>query len=137
MYLARAFLAWLAIILAESVHSALRELFLAPLVGDFRARRIAVFVGSGLILLLACFFIRWIAAPTAKALFLVGSLWTLLTLFFELALGFLILGLSRERVFEDYDISRGGLMAFGVLFMIFAPYLAARLRGCLGRSPVA
>ena len=42
----RAFLVWLLIIAIESVHGTLRVLFLQPLVGDFRARQIAVFTGS-------------------------------------------------------------------------------------------
>jgi hypothetical protein len=41
MYLWRAFLVWLVIIFAESVHGALRQILLAPLIGDFPARRIA------------------------------------------------------------------------------------------------
>ena len=41
----------------------------------------------------------------------------------------LLAGLSRERVFENYDIARGGLMPIGLLFMAAAPYLAARFRG--------
>jgi len=35
---------------------------------------------------------------------------------------------------EDYDISRGGLMGFGLLFMIFAPWLAAKLRSELQKG---
>ena len=129
MYLVRALAVWLLIVFAESVHGTIRQILLAPLVGDFTARRIGVFVGMLLIFLIACFFTRWIAAPSAKSLFLVGVLWAILTLFFEFALGFLILGLSRERMFEDYDLSRGGLMGFGIVFMTFAPLIGAKARG--------
>ncbi|HEX8268223.1 MAG TPA: hypothetical protein VF596_22685 [Pyrinomonadaceae bacterium] len=114
---------------AESIHGTLRQIYLAPLVGDFPARRIAFFVGMLLIFLIACLFIRWIAAENLKSLFAVGFMWAVLTLLFEFGLGFFVLGYSRERMFEDYDVSRGGLMAFGIIFMIFAPYLAAKLRG--------
>lgn len=129
MYFWRAFLVWLMIICVESVHGALRQAFLAPLIGDFPARRISLFTGMLLIFLIACIFIRWIRAENAKHLFAVGFLWAGLTLVFEFALGFLVLGYSRERVFEDYDLLRGGLMGFGIIFMFFVPYLAARLRG--------
>jgi hypothetical protein len=128
MYIARAFLVWLIIIVAESVHGALRQAFLAPLVGDFPARRIAFFVGMLLIFLIAYLFVRWIRAENAKQLFAVGGMWAVLTLLFEFGLGFFVFGYSRERMFEDYDLSRGGLMGFGILFLIFAPVLAARLK---------
>ena len=129
MYLSRAFAIWLLIMFVESIHGTLRQIFLAPVVGDFPARRIAFFVGMLLIFLIAYFFIRWIRAETTLALFAVGLLWAFLTLLFEFSLGFFVLGYSRERMFEDYDVSRGGLMGFGIAFMIFVPYMAAKLRG--------
>ena len=127
MYLLRGFLVWLVIILAESVHGTLRQLFLAPIVGDFPARRIAFFIGMALIFLIAWLLIRWIRAENAKQLFAVGMMWAILTLAFEFGLGIFVLDYSWERMTEDYDVSRGGLMGFGILFMFFAPYLAARL----------
>lgn len=129
MYLLRGFLIWLVIAFAESIHGTLRQIFLAPLIGDFPARRIAFFTGMLLIYLIAYFSTRWISAPTIKSLFIVGLMWAILTLAFEFGLGFFVLGYSRERMFEDYDVSRGGFMGFGLLFMVLAPYLAARLRG--------
>lgn len=129
LFLLRALAIWLLIIFAESVHGTLRQIFLAPLIGDFQARRIAFFVGMLLIFAIACFFIRWIAAPSVKSLFVVGIMWMILTALFEFSLGLFVMKYSRERMFEDYDISRGGLMGFGLIFMAFAPYLAAKLRG--------
>jgi hypothetical protein len=127
MYL-RAFAVWLIIIFAESVHGTLRQFLLAPLVGDFTARRIAFFVGMLIILAIAYFFIRWIDAANTKSLFAVGLMWMILTACFEFGLGFFVLNYSWERMFEDYDVSRGGLMGFGLVFMFFAPSLAAKLR---------
>lgn len=129
MYLLRAFTVWLLIIFAESVHGTLRQLFLAPLIGDFSARRIAFFTGMLLIFTITYFFIHWINAPTTKKLLLIGLMWMLLTASFEFGLGYFVLNYSWERIFEDYDLSRGGLMGFGLLFMFFVPYLAAKLRG--------
>lgn len=126
MYLLRGFTVWLLIIFAESVHGTLRQLFLAPLVGDFTARRIAFFIGMLLIFLITYFFIQWIAAPTIKSLFAVGLMWLILTALFEFGLGILVINYSWERMFEDYDISRGGLMGFGLLFMLFVPFLATK-----------
>ena len=129
MYLLRASAVWLVIVCAESVHGALRTMFLAPYVGDFRARRISVFTGSLLILLIAYLFIRWIQAGTIRALITVGFVWLVLTVLFELTLGRFVLGLSWERLASDYDIRRGGLMLFGLILLTLSPLIAARLRG--------
>lgn len=67
-------------ILAESVHGTIRQLFIAPAIGDLPARQFGVFIGS------------------------------------------------------DYNLSQGGVVGFGLLFLLFAPTLGARLRG--DRSPV-
>ena len=128
MYIFRALAVLLVIIFAESVHGTLRQLFLAPLIGDLMARRIAFFVAVLLIFAITYFLIRWISAPNTKSLFAVGLMWMILMALFEFGLGLLVMNYSWERMFEDYDISRGGLMGFGLIFMIFAPWLAARLR---------
>jgi hypothetical protein len=128
MDLIRALTVWLIIIFAESVHGTLRQLFLAPLVGDFPARRIGFLIGILLIFGIVLLFIRWINAPSVKRLFVIGLMWMLLTAIFEFGLGWM-LNYSRERMMQDYDLSRGGLMGFGLLFIVFAPYLAAKLRG--------
>lgn len=74
----RAIVAWLVIVMAETIHGTLRQLFLVPRLCDLRARQ---------------------------------------------------LGYSRERMLEDYDLAAGGYMGFGLLFLLCAPYLAARARG--------
>jgi hypothetical protein len=128
MYLVRAIAVWLLIVFAESVHGTLRQLLLAPLVGDFTARRISFFVAVLLIFLITYFSIRWINAPTFKSLFAVGLMWMILMTAFEFGLGIFVMNYSWEQMLRDYDVSRGGLMGFGLIFMAFAPFLAAKLR---------
>lgn len=128
MSLFRAFLVWLIIIGVETVHGILRSLLLMPAVGDFRARQMSVFTGSVLIFVVAYVFIDWIHARARRGLIVVGLLWVLLTVIFEVVLGRLVLGLSWTRITEDYDLSKGGLLGFGLLFMAAAPSLALSLR---------
>lgn len=119
---------WGIIILAESIHGTVREIWVKPLVGDFRARQIAFFTGMALILLIAWLFVRWLCAESYSQLWQIGCLWMLLTLAFEFTLGLFVLGYSWERMWEDYNLERGGLMGLGLLWLLCAPILAARLR---------
>jgi fucose 4-O-acetylase-like acetyltransferase len=125
LLLPRALEVWLLIAAAESLHGTLRTVFLAPAVGDFRARQIAVFTGSLLIFGIAYVFRNWIGAGSLGERLGVGALWVLLTLTFEVVLGRFVMGLSWERIASDYDVLRGGLMPLGLLAMLFAPVLAA------------
>ena len=123
----RATLVWMLIILVESMHGAAREIFIAPVLGDLRARQLGVLVGSVLIFLIAWATAKWMGAKTRQAQLIVGLYWAALTPGFEFALGRAI-GLSWSRILSDYDPSRGGFMLAGLGFMVFAPALAAKLR---------
>jgi hypothetical protein len=133
MFMIRGFVVWLAIVFAESVSGTIRRIFLEPAIGDFPARRAGFFVGMLLIFLVAVLLIRWIGAPNLISLYWIGLMWMLLTAGFEVGLG-VLLGYTRERIVEDYDPSRGGLMAIGLLYMVFVPHLAAAVRARMGAT---
>ncbi|MEQ1883440.1 MAG: hypothetical protein ABL967_00135 [Bryobacteraceae bacterium] len=127
----RALLVWLLIIVLETIHGILRGLFLTPAVGDFRARQVGVFIGSGLILGVSCLTIRWMTAGARAprgVLLRTGIVWTVLTLAFEFSLG-TALGLTWSRMLSDYDLPHGGLMPLGILILVLAPWIAAKSRG--------
>lgn len=113
--------------LAEVVHGVARVILLEPRLGDFKARQIAVFTGSAMILVISLATIRWLRAESRLQLIGVGLLWLVLTLGFELLLGRLVMGLSWERIASDYKLFEGGLMPIGLLVLTAAPLIAAQL----------
>ncbi len=123
----RAWLAWLLIVAVESLHGVLRAWLLVPRIGDLPARQWGVLSGALLIFLIACATVRWIGAERLRQQLQVGLLWAVLMLAFECALG-MALGYPRERLLADYRPDQGGYMGFGLLFLLLAPALAARLR---------
>jgi hypothetical protein len=114
-------------VVAESIHGTLRRLFIAPVIGDMRARQAGVVVGSALILLISWLTARWLGAKTLRDQLQVGALWLVLMVIFEFSLG-RALGYTRERMLSDYNLAQGGLMGFGLIFLLFAPALGAKLR---------
>jgi hypothetical protein len=123
----RALLVWMLIILAETAHGMVREIFMAPAIGDLRARQLGVLVGSVIILLIAWLTARWLGARDRRAQLIVGALWVGLTLLFEILLGRAI-GTNWDRILSDYNPVRGGFMIAGLAVMLFAPLLAMKLR---------
>lgn len=117
--------------LVESIHGFLRGIWLAPLVGDFTARQIAVFNGALLIFIITWFFIRWMNLKTKKTLLITGAIWVLLTVVFEIGLGKGVFQMSWDRIFSDYNIIKGGLMPIGLLMMFLTPLATAKLRGVI------
>ena len=125
----RAFLIWLLIAAAELLHGILRVRLLNRRVGDHRARQIAVFTGSGIILLISWFAVPWLGASTTGQLIFVGFLWLALMLTFEIAFGRLVFRASWQRIAADFNFRKGGLLSIGMLVLLIAPVLLAKLRG--------
>ena len=125
----RSLAVWLLIIVAEIIHGIVRAIALVPMVGEFRSNQIGVFTGSLIILLIAYITIRWIGAKWPIELLLVGLIWLVLTVAFEVLFGRLVVGLSWERIASDYKVLNGGLMPLGLLVLFFSPMIAAKLRG--------
>jgi hypothetical protein len=119
---------WFCIILVEVLHGIARTSLLAPAVGDFRARQVAVFTGSFLILAVAMSFIRWIRPADAGEAMSIGIVWLVLTLAFEIAFGRYVVHASWSRIASDYNLLRGGLLPIGLLVLTAAPLIAARFR---------
>jgi hypothetical protein len=128
--LARAVGIWLTLVAVESIHGVMRRLFLEPPLGDLRARQVSVFTGAVLITLVFSFTLRWLGPQPVRRWWEFGLLWLALTLVFEIGLGRAI-GMSWDRIASDFDPRRGGLLAFGMLFILVAPRLLAQRRGLL------
>ena len=123
----RAALVWMLIMLAETGHGIVREVFIAPIIGGLRARQLGIFVGCVIIFVIAWLTTRWMNARSLRDQFAVGAFWVVLTLAFEFALG-RALGASWSRLLSDYNPAQGGFMLFGLAFMFITPWLTRRLR---------
>ncbi len=124
----RAFALWLAIAVTESLHGIARALWLLPVVGPLRAHQIGVAIACALIFAVAWAGIRWLGTQGLAQHLRVGLFWVVLMLGFELALGF-SQGIAFANIAAEYDPRQGGLMAFGMLFLLVSPALAAKTRG--------
>lgn len=123
----RAVVVWLAFMALETIHGTLRMIYMEPAMGTGPAKRLSFFTGSALMFLVIYFMIRWIGAHGRKALLEVGALWVVLTFSFEMMIGRL-LGRTWHEALAEYNPFRGGLMFFGMLFLLIAPLIAAHLR---------
>ena len=124
----KVFFIWFLIAVAESVHGTLRRIFLVPRIGEHLSHQIGVVIGCAIIFTIAWLCIRWFGPGSLRQQFQAGALWVVLTLIFEFSLGYFF-GYSLERILSDYNLAKGGVMVFGIFFMLFSPALAARARG--------
>ncbi len=120
---------WFVMMCVEFVHGTMRTIFLLPRVGDFTSRQVGAFTGSLLIFFVAYLFAPWFGPLTKQAALAIGGTWVLLTIAFEISLGFFLMDFPPERLFQDFNVARGALFPFALTFLFFCPLLVARLRG--------
>ncbi len=123
----RGVVVWVILMVAEIGHGILRETYLKPLVGDFRARQVAVLTGSCLLFGITWGMVGWMRA--GRRAWAVGAMWVVLTVCFEVWAGRALAGRTWAEVGADFAVWRGGLLPLGLLVLGAAPAVAGRLRG--------
>ena len=123
----RGLLIWLAIMLVETVHGALRAALLVPRIGEDAAARIGWPVAAVLVVIIATLTIRWTGLTGRAALLRLGAAWAVLTTLFELIVGALR-GLDVQALVAALNPLEGSI-AWTAALMFIAPLFAARLRG--------
>ena len=126
-----AFFAWLPLPVLCVLSGVLRQLPLTPHLGEPAACPLS---GLSLSLLIAAYVVllgrrrRLAPGPTRAT----GGLWLVLTVAFELLLGYYAAGDSWSRLLANYDITSGNLWLLDVVWVAAAP------RSLLsGRAPAA
>jgi len=124
-----ALLAWLLLAVVMFANGTVRVLVLQPRLGEALARQVATLSGIALVLLVTVLLVRRLDHPSPGDLLQVGALWLVLTVLFELGMGWLS-GASLETMLADYDLRRGRLWPVALLVIFLAPWLwGAILRG--------
>ena len=126
--LVRAGTIWLVILVLASLNGAVRDLVVAPRIGDTAARAISTLILCGLVLLVTWLSIRWVGPRSGRQALAIGLFWLVLTLAFEVGAGRLS-GKAWSVVLADYDVLRGRIWVLVLIVTCLAPVWAGRVRG--------
>jgi hypothetical protein len=127
-YWLRAVSLWFLLMAAETLQGLWSVKLLTAWLGREVAGDDGVFTGALIFLLIAFVCLDWIPARDAPTLLLVGSTWTALTMAYQLMLGHLVFDRTWSEVAGDFDLFHGRVLPPGLIALLFAPLLAARLR---------
>ncbi|MCW5518761.1 hypothetical protein J1N09_02855 [Aureitalea sp. L0-47] len=120
--------AWVPMIFIAIANGIFREKVLASRLGELQAHQLST---ATLILLFALYmwglFSIWEPASANQTL-RIGLLWLLFTVIFEFIFGHYVAGHSWSRLFEDYNILKGRLWIFVLIWVTIAPYIINQLR---------
>jgi hypothetical protein len=126
--LARGAVIWLGILVLASLNGAVRDLLVAPRLGDPIARALSTVILCGLVLWVTWASIRWLGPRGPGEALALGLFWVALTLTFEVAAGRLS-GKPWSVILADYDVLRGRICILVPLVTLLAPRWAAAARG--------
>lgn len=120
-------LLWLPMILIAFANATLRELIFIKHYSELRAHQL-----STITLILFCAIYSWFIFPAlniqhVKQSLLIGLVWVLLTVSFELLLGRMT-NKSRTYLFQDYDIFTGHIWLVFIVCLFLLPYVVYVIR---------
>jgi hypothetical protein len=136
-FFAKAFAAWLVLLVAMSANGFLRALALVPWLGESQARQVSSILGAAIVVTLAGLFVRRLPDPGSAPLVRTGIFWGLLTLAFEFGFGHYVAEMPWPELLADYDVTAGRLWPVVLLTTIAAPWLWGASLVRSGSSPAA
>lgn len=124
---ARIFLYWLPMPVFGMLNGFLRVFGLMEIFNERTAGQLSVLT---LITILAVYIyvVSHKVYSTIGQAWVTGSVWLLLTVCFEFALGYFVSKLSFQEMLADYDITRGRLWPLVLIGLLMLPPLCLRLR---------
>lgn len=125
----KASIVWLGLVVLAVLNGIARNALISPHVGEQTGHVVSTIILCGVILVLAWLTNPWIAPGGMRAAWRVGFLWLVLTVAFEFLAGHYLFGHSWQRLFADYNLSRGRVWIFVLLVTLVAPAAAQRMRG--------
>ncbi len=126
--LLRAALIWLILVLLAIANGVVRTVLITPYLGEHAGHVVSTVTLCALIFLVSLFSIRWIGPKRSRDVFVVGTLWVLLTVAFEFLAGHYLFGNPWEKLLADYNVLSGRVWVLVLVTTFVSPPLTARLK---------
>lgn len=124
----KALIIWGGILVIAVANGVLRESVLIPSLGSAAALVLSGILLSVLIIAVAYLSLPWLQMRHPMQFWLIGFFWLALTLAFEFSFG-IWQGKSWSVLLEAYTFKGGNIWPVVLAATVFAPYIAAKLRG--------
>lgn len=120
----------LCIVLAgvETLHGIFRATVLVPRIGKSRALKLGIVTGSALAFGVCYLLVPGMGVVQPFGLLVIGLALALFMAGFDIALAKMLLRRPWAKVFQDFDPRTGNYLSFGLLLLVFFPYVVMQLR---------
>jgi hypothetical protein len=122
---------WILFVVVALLNAGIRELLLAPVIGEKLALPVSGILLSIFIFLITLRLVIFLHISGATDFWLVGIVWAFLTLLFEFLFGYYMVSESWERLLAVFNILEGDLFILVLLVTAVSPYIAAKIRALI------
>lgn len=122
----KSFEVWLFVAVAASMNGMFRSLFLVPRIGEYASHVLSVLMLMIVVLLSSSVLVNRLLKDYANSdLFLIGSLWAVLTLSVDLVFEHYVLEIPWRAILADYNVSSGRIWVLVLTTEIIGPWFMA------------
>lgn len=119
---------WFVMVLAAIINGLFREQIMIPGLGISKALPLSGVFLSLFILAIAAISIGSLGRQNKATYFYIGAFWVILTIIFEVVLGYFITGKSWNEILKIFNILEGNLFILVLTVSFLAPWVTAKLR---------
>jgi hypothetical protein len=114
---------------AETLHGIVRIKFVIPWIGKESALKLSAVTGSLLAFLICFWLVPDVGLSSRAGHLALGGVLAAFMAAFDIAIGRFLMRKSWTRIWPDFDPRTGNYLLFGLLFLVWAPFGVALLRG--------
>ena len=124
-------IAWVPMVFIAIANGVFRELTFAQAMPELYAHQLSTVLISVFIGLYIWAVVRFRPPFSSRHALLIGITWLILTVAFEFIFGRLVMKHSWSHLLNDYNVFRGRLWVFFLIWLTLAPYIFLRIRRSL------
>jgi hypothetical protein len=133
----RAIGGWLVFLVLAVGLGAVRARFLTPVIGELAAHAVGTLAFVGVILGITAVFIKQIQPCRTLDLWIIGTLWLVLTVAFEFLFFHFGVGKPWEVLLADYNLLQGRIWVLVLIAELLDPPLIGRSMSVRAKKPAA
>lgn len=120
--------AWIGLVMLAILNGALREKVYGPSLSELSAHQLSTLFGLALFGIYIYFLTGLVRLASSEQALAIGAMWVIMTIIFEFIFGHYVMGHSWGHLLADYNLFKGRVWIFVLLFTLFSPCLFYKLR---------
>ena len=120
-------IAWVVMLFGAILNGGLREKIIQPRIGEF-ALPLSALSGAVIFTGITYVMFKWSGLIcTTQETFILGSIWLILTILFEIGFGRYFLKESWGKLLKAYDVRTGNLWSILLLYLFVLPFFVSKI----------